>query len=67
MSYKDSEAKKNNKTAELLSQAEEGIKEVLSSDKYKNFLRVMSKFHNYSLNNTLLTELGRSRPSSIGG
>ncbi|EMF0577491.1 hypothetical protein HTZ62_002553, partial [Enterococcus faecium] len=52
MSYKDSEAKKNNKTAELLSQAEEGIKEVLSSDKYKNFLRVMSKFHNYSLNNT---------------
>ncbi|MCX3905396.1 ArdC-like ssDNA-binding domain-containing protein [Enterococcus faecium] len=67
MSYKDSEAKKNNKTAELLSQAEEGIKEVLSSDKYKNFLRVMSKFHNYSLNNTLLILMQNPNATHVAG
>ena len=67
MSYKDSEAKKTNKTAELLSQAEEGIKEVLSSDKYKNFLRVMSKFHNYSLNNTLLILMQNPNATHVAG
>lgn len=38
----------------LLKQAEEGIKEFLESDKYKDFLKTMAKFHQYSINNTIL-------------
>ncbi|EIZ6653595.1 hypothetical protein MPC59_003026 [Listeria monocytogenes] len=42
------------KSQALLKQAEEGIKEFLESDKYKHFLKTMSKFHQYSVNNTIL-------------
>jgi hypothetical protein len=31
-----------------------GLKELLESEKYKSYLSTMSKFHNYSFNNTLL-------------
>lgn len=42
------------KSQALLKQAEDGIKEFLESDKYKDFLKTMSKFHQYSINNTIL-------------
>lgn len=44
----------NEKSQALLKQAEDGIKEFLESDKYKDFLKTMSKFHQYSINNTIL-------------
>ena len=33
---------------------EAGIKDLFASDKYKKYLAVMSRFHNYSFNNTML-------------
>lgn len=57
----------NHKTADLLSQAEEGIKTFLSSDKYKEFLRTMSKFHTYSLNNTLLILMQKPEATRVAG
>lgn len=42
------------KSQDLLKQAEEGIKEFLESDRYKHFLKTMSRFHRYSVNNTIL-------------
>lgn len=42
------------KVKEISEKLEQGLKEVFDSDKYKNYLNTMSKFHNYSLNNTLL-------------
>lgn len=33
---------------------EEGIEELRNSDRYREYLRSLSRFHNYSLNNTLL-------------
>lgn len=42
------------KTSDVLKKLEEGIKNVLDSDKFKNYLDMMSKFHNYSAANTLL-------------
>ena len=44
----------NDKTAQAFDMIEQGVKDVYSSDKFKNYLSCLSKFHNYSLNNTLL-------------
>lgn len=44
---------------EITEQLEAGVKAVFESDAYKAYLNCMSKFHNYSLNNTLLIALQR--------
>lgn len=42
------------KAQEITDKLEEGLKEPFESEKYKNYLSTMSKFYNYSFNNTLL-------------
>ena len=42
------------KVLELTDKLERGLTELFNSDSYKNYLSTMSKFHNYSFNNTLL-------------
>lgn len=42
------------KVQELMKELEDGVKAVFDSDKYTNWLDTMSKFHNYSVNNTIL-------------
>ena len=44
---------------EITEQLEAGVRAVFESDAYKAYLNCMSKFHNYSLNNTLLIALQR--------
>ena len=48
----------NNTTKERLKEItdsiETGINELFESDRYMQYLRTMSRFHSYSLNNTLL-------------
>ena len=39
---------------EITDRLEQGITELFESEHYKEYLRVMSRFHNYSFNNTLL-------------
>lgn len=48
---------KNNKLDETIKMLEQGILNVFNSDNYKNHLKVMSKFHNYSFNNQMLIYL----------
>ena len=43
------------KVQEITDKLEEGLKELFESEKYKTYLSTMSKFHNYSFNNTLLS------------
>ena len=38
---------------EITDSIENGIKELFESEKYKNYLRTMSRFHKYSVNNTI--------------
>ena len=38
---------------EITDSIENGIKELFESEKYKNYLRTMSRFHKYSVNNTV--------------
>ena len=42
------------KVQEITQKLEEGIKDVFESEKYKEYLTTMSKFHHYSFNNTML-------------
>lgn len=39
---------------EITEKLEQGVKDLFDSEKYKEYLNTMSKFHNYSLNNTIL-------------
>lgn len=49
--------KSENETNELLKKLDQGLTELFESENYKNYLDTMSKFHNYSFNNTLLIAL----------
>ena len=39
---------------EITEHLEQGVQEVFESERYRDYLKAMSRFHNYSLNNTLL-------------
>lgn len=39
---------------EISERLEQGVKEIFTSERYTEYLNTMSKFHNYSFNNTLL-------------
>ena len=48
---------------EITDRLEQGILGLYESDRYADYLRTMSKFHDYSLNNTILfknTDTGRT-------
>ena len=55
------------KLKEITDRLEQGIKELFDSERYKDYLRVMSKFHNYSFNNTLLIAMQKPDASLIAG
>ena len=55
------------KVKEITDKLEEGLKELFESEKYKNYLSTMSKFHNYSFNNTLLIALQCPDASLVAG
>ena len=52
---------------EITDRLEQGILEVFESERYKEYLRVMSKFHHYSFNNTMLIALQKPDASLIAG
>lgn len=52
---------------EITDKLEQGIKELFESEKYKEFLQTMSKFHNYSLNNTMLICMQKPDATLIAG
>ena len=61
---------KNNRTTttqETLKILEEGIQSLLDSDRYKQYLKMMAKFHNYSYNNCLLIMLQCPTASYVAG
>ncbi len=60
---------KNNaeRMKEITDKLEQGIKDLFHSDHYKTYLAAMSKFHNYSFNNTLLIAMQRPDASLVAG
>ena len=55
------------KVKEITDRLEEGLKELFESEKYKNYLSTMSKFHNYSANNIQLIAMQRPDATFVAG
>ena len=52
---------------EITDRIETGIKELFESDKYKSYLQTMSRFHKYSLNNTMLISMQKPDATLVAG
>ena len=55
------------KLKEITDRLEQGIAELFDSERYREYLKVMSKFHNYSFNNTLLIAMQKPDASLVAG
>lgn len=52
---------------EITEHLEQGVQEVFESERYRDYLKAMSHFHNYSLNNTLLIVMQKPDASLVAG
>ena len=52
---------------EITAGIEQGIKELFESEKYMRYLSVMSRFHRYSVNNTMLIYMQRPDATLVAG
>lgn len=51
----------------IMQNLETGIAELFTSERYQEYLKTMSKFHNYSFNNTLLIAMQRPDATLVTG
>ena len=65
----DNPERKTNKERlkEITDGIEQGIKDLFESDRYRQYLSVMSRFHRYSLNNTMLIYMQKPDASLVAG
>ncbi len=52
---------------EIMDKLEQGVKDVFTSENYARYLKTMSKFHNYSLNNIILIAMQKPNATLIAG
>ena len=52
---------------EIEERLKNGVEEYFTSEKYASLLRIMSKFHNYSFNNTLLIAMQKPDATLVAG
>ena len=55
------------KLKEITDRLEQGITELFDSERYREYLKVMSKFHNYSFRNTVLIAMQKPDASLVAG
>ena len=55
------------RTSKAFKDIEEGVKNVYKSDNFKKYLSTLSKFHNYSLNNTIMILMQNPNASFVAG
>lgn len=60
-------SKKELELNNIIKEAEKGIKEFMTSDKYIEYLNVMSKFHKYSFSNVVLIAIQKPDASLCAG
>ncbi len=57
----------NDRIREITERLEQGVKELFTSERYTDYLRTMSQFHNYSFNNTLLIAMQKPDATLVAG
>lgn len=60
-------ATKNNNIEEITKELERGVQEVFDSEKYKAYLEFVSRFYDYSINNTILIWMQKPDASLVAG
>lgn len=61
------EDKRADQLKEITERLEQGVKDIFTSEMYTKYLLTMSKFHNYSFNNTLLIAMQRPDATLVAG
>ena len=59
--------KRADQLKEITERLEQGVKDIFTSEMYTKYLLTMSKFHNYSFNNTLLIAMQRPDAMLVAG
>ncbi len=59
--------KREEQLKEITERLEQGVKDLFTSEKYTEYLRTMSQFHNYSFNNTLLIAMQKPAATLVAG
>lgn len=60
-------ANREEQLKQITEQLEQGVAEIFTSEKYTEYLNTMSKFHNYSFNNTLLIAMQKPEATLVAG
>ncbi|MBQ8924168.1 MAG: hypothetical protein IJ053_05165, partial [Lachnospiraceae bacterium] len=55
------------KVNEALERLEQGVKDMFTSERFKAYLDVMSRFHNYSANNCILIAMQNPNATYVAG
>jgi antirestriction protein ArdC len=63
----DISKEKPDRIKDITDKLEQGIKDLFDGEKFKEYLKTMSKFHNYSFNNTLLIAMQKPDASLVAG
>lgn len=58
---------KKNQLQEITKKLEDGIRDLQSSDAYRHYLDVMSRFHHYSMSNCILIAMQKPDASRVAG
>ena len=69
MAFNNKETTEARKDAlkDITEQLEKGITDMMNSDDFKKYLTTMSRFHNYSLNNTILIAMQKPDATLVAG
>ena len=59
--------KREEQLKEITDRLEQGVKDLFTSEKYTEYLKTMSQFHNYSFNNTLLIATQKPESTLVAG
>ena len=59
--------KREEQMKEITERLEQGVQELFTSEKYTEYLKTMSQFHNYSFNNTMLIALQKPEATLVAG
>ena len=58
---------KSDQIRDITEKLEKGLMDLFQSDRYQNYLDTLSKFHNYSFNNSLLISMQRPDATYVAG
>ena len=60
-----SQSSRKEKLAAIMKKLEDGVHDLFTSENYRNYLKTMSQFHQYSFNNSVLIYLQNPKATRV--